>query len=63
AWSPDGTRLASAGNDGKIYVFDLDFPGCLTYLQVEQLTCLQWGSAGIAVGGAGGVSVFDLACT
>ncbi|MGH3933886.1 MAG: WD40 repeat domain-containing protein, partial [Pseudonocardiaceae bacterium] len=62
AWSPDSTRLASAGYGGKICVFDLDHPGRLTYLRIEPLTCLQWTSAGIAVGGSRGVGVFDLAC-
>ncbi|MGH3901606.1 MAG: WD40 repeat domain-containing protein [Pseudonocardiaceae bacterium] len=60
AWSPDGAYLASAGADGKIYVFGLDRPGCLAYLQVDPLTCLQWTRAGIAVGGSRGVAVFDL---
>jgi WD40 repeat protein len=63
AWSPDGARLASTDDDGKIYVFDLDSPSCLTCLRVEPLTCLQWTSAGIAVGGSRGVGVFDLADT
>ncbi len=60
-WSPDSTRLATASAEGKIYVINLDHPDGLTYLQVEPLTCLQWASIGIAVGGSNGVSVLDLA--
>jgi hypothetical protein len=32
-----------------------------TYLQVDPLLCLQWAESGIAVGGANGVIVIDLA--
>jgi WD40 repeat protein len=59
-WSPDGTRLASATNEGTICVFNLDCPNHLNYLQVEPLTCLQWVSAGIAIGRPHGIGVLDL---
>lgn len=62
-WSPDGTRLTTASDEGKICIFDIDCPDALTYLQVEPLTCLDWTSAGIAVGGPYGVNVLDLVCT
>jgi len=63
AWSPHGTQLASTSGTGTIWVFDLDCPRRLTYLQVEPLTCLQWADAGIAVSGPQGAGVFDLTCT
>ncbi|HET9253889.1 MAG TPA: hypothetical protein VFO16_01645, partial [Pseudonocardiaceae bacterium] len=63
AWSPDGTRLASASNEGTICIFNLDYPHLPTYLQVEPLTCLQWNSAGIAIGGPHGIGVLDLVYT
>lgn len=63
AWSADGTRLASAGYDDKINIFELGRPDHTIYLRVEPLTCLQWSNAGIAIGGPHGVGVLELAYT
>jgi hypothetical protein len=54
-----GSAPTTASDTGTIWVFDLDCPRHLTYLQVEPLTCLQWADAGIAVGGPHGAGVFD----
>ncbi len=62
AWSPDGSRLAAASHGGSIRIFDLNHPDDSIFLQFEQLFCLQWTSAGIAVGGSHGVSLLDLIC-
>ena len=61
AWSPDGTRLATAGKGGDIRLWDLSRADHLAYLQADALACLQWAGFGIAVGGANGVIVLDLA--
>ena len=61
AWSPDGTHLATAGSGGDIRLWDLSRVDHQTYLQVDPLACLQWADSGIAVGGANGVLVLDLA--
>jgi len=59
AWSPEGTHLACAGNDGQVLVHDLE-GGRTTRLRLMPPSCLAWSAAGIAVGGSSGVVVLDL---
>ena len=59
AWSPDGTRLAAASGDG-IRVSHLAPASRSTCLHLDPVTCVDWNSAGIAVGGAWGSGVLDL---
>ena len=59
-WSPDGSRLVSGGDDGRLVLWS---PPALTLklsLQLDELAAVSWTSAGIAVGGVNGVAVFDL---
>lgn len=60
AWSPDGTCLVAGCRDGTVVLFGLDQDIPPTYLRVEHLTCLDWGAAGIVVGGAWGAAAVDL---
>ena len=59
-WSPDGSRLVSGGDDGRLVLWS---PPALTpklSLQLDELAAVSWTPAGIAVGGVNGVAVFDL---
>ena len=60
AWSPDGTRLVSGGNDNRLVLWSLHTLNSELSLQLEALEAVSWTSAGIAVGGVNGVTVFDL---
>ena len=60
AWSPDGTHLASSGEDGIIEVFRLGHGADSTFLHLAPVICMDWCSVGIAVGGTWGVAMLDL---
>jgi WD40 repeat protein len=59
-WSPDGTRLVSGDADARLILWSLQTLKPELYLQLETLAAASWTSAGIAVGGANGMTVFDL---
>ena len=61
AWSPDGTRLATASNEGVLIVHELAHDERQMWLRLDPLTDLSWTAAGIAVAGPNGVIVLDLA--
>lgn len=61
AWSPDGTRLATAGADGMIIVRDLVQDDHRVQLQLDPVTHLSWTAAGIAMAGPA-ASSFGLLC-
>ena len=60
AWSPDGTRLATAGYDGVIRISDPHRGARSIYLHLDPITCMAVSSAGIAVGGPWGTGLLDL---
>src|SRR4051794_26035641 len=54
AFSPDGPRLASAGDDGTLVLADVHDAGQTTSLAIgEPIRSLAWGRCGLAVAGRG----------
>lgn len=60
AWSPDGKILAALDQSNHVYLWDIASAALLSHFQAEMpLYQLAWQGQYLALGGAGGVQIWD----